>query len=207
MSISAYKDKIINTKIIKRDSETVVVLYPGFEYSLSAPLFYYLTKELKEKRIDTLGIDYRYSDDKEYLGFSKEEQEKALYFDSARICEYVSEYIKDYKKVIFVVKSLGSVFLNSQLKNGQISNNVEAVWLTPAIDFNEFQAFKNKNLVIYGTEDPFYLKYKDVLIKDWVEVVEIEKGKHCFEVDGDLEKSINNNFLVIQKVLNFIKGE
>lgn len=204
MLITAYKDKIINTKIIKRDSETLVVLYPGFEYSLNAPLFYYLTKELKEKEIDILGVDYRYSEDREYLKFSKEEQEKALYFDSDKISESLSEYIKSYKRVIFVVKSLGSVFLNNQLKTGQIPSNVESVWLTPAIDFNEFNNLTNKNLVIYGTKDPFYLKYKDVKLNNAIENFEIPDGKHCFEVDGNLESSINNNYLVIKKVLDFI---
>lgn len=204
MSISAYKEKIINTKFIKRESDTLVVLYPGFEYSLNAPLFYYLTKELREKGIDTLGIDYRYSEDKEYLKFPKEEQEKALYFDSDKISEFISEQIKTYKRVIFVVKSLGSVFLNSQLKTGQISSSVEAIWLTPAIDFNEFNNLTNKNLVIYGTKDPFYLKYEDVTLDESIEILEIPNGKHCFEVDRDLEASINNNFLVIKRVLEFI---
>jgi len=206
MSINAYKGKIINTKFIKRESDTLVVLYPGFEYSLNAPLFYYLTKELKEKGIDTLGIDYRYSEDKEYLKFPKEEQEKALYFDSDKISEFIAEQIKTYKRVIFVVKSLGSVFLNSQLKTGEISSSVEAIWLTPAIDFNEFNNLTNKNLVIHGTKDPFYLKYKDVKLDESIEIFEIPNGKHCFEVDGNLESSINNNFLVIKRVLEFINN-
>lgn len=206
MSIEGYKGKIINTKFIKRYSDTLVVLYPGFEYSLNAPLFYYLTKELKEKGIDTLGIDYRYSEDKEYLKLPKEEQEKALYFDSKNISTFVSEQIKTYKRVIFVVKSLGSVFLNSQLKTGQIPNSVESIWLTPAIDFNEFNNLTNRNLVIYGTSDPFYIKYKDITLDEKIEVLEIEKGKHCFEVDGNLEASINNNYLVIKKVLEFINN-
>jgi len=145
MSILAYKDRTISTKFIKRDSNTLIVLYPGFEYSLNAPLFYYLIKELKGENFDILGIDYRYSEDPEYLKFPKEEQEKALYFDSHKISQYISENRKAYKRVIFIGKSLGTVFLLNQLKTGQIPRDSEVIWLTPAIDFNEFNNIENRN--------------------------------------------------------------
>lgn len=206
MSILAYKERTINTKFIKRDSDTLIVLYPGFEYSLNAPLFYYLIKELKSSSFDILGIDYRYSEDSEYLKFPKEEQEKALYFDSHKISQYISENTRAYKRVVFIGKSLGTVFLLNQLKTGQIPRDSEIIWLTPAIDFNEFNYLENRNLLIYGILDPFYLKYKNVSIKNSIEKIEITKGKHCYEVDGDLESSINNNYLVIETIKKFIKN-
>ena len=211
MKIIGYDKKEINTITAINNSDTIAVLYPGRGYFLNAAVFDYLGYLLTDMKIDILGIDTRYSENYEISNLPLDKQKEWFYYDSAAIGNEIKNELEKYKRKIFIGKSLGTAHIKKNISDGIISDDSLIVWLTPAFDISDFYEYvktlKHKSLIIYGTKDPFYSEKSvgKIINTDNINILEIPDAGHSFEVDGNVDQSIENVKIVINAIRDFIK--
>lgn len=209
MNIIDYKGNQIKTIKESNNNTSLVIFYPGYRYTLNAPVFFYLQELFMQKGFDILGIDYRYHENADFLSTTDEEKQTWFRYDCNAIGKAIKNYSEGYKRIIYVGKSLGTIVLLNQLKDGLIQEKAEIILLTPATDAHEIyltiQKIQNRILIVYGNADKYYNKMyidllkgrKDVFIKV------IEKAGHVFEEAGNIKQSIFNLEEVISTICDF----
>lgn len=208
MNIMGYQDHPISVRPSLQHGKRVGVVYPGFGYNLSCPVFFYLFQILEMLDMDSYGVDLRYAETMK--GISQEEGKKWLDYDSQAIGNHVKEWISAYKEAIFIGKSLGTYHIKNQIQQGVIRKTDRLVWLTPADDIRTFYAYAQKlphrSLLIYGTADPRFSTKDAGTIKstNLMDVLELLDCGHSFEVQGSIEQSIENVKIVIQRIRSFL---
>ncbi|MCR4422616.1 MAG: hypothetical protein NUV32_09120 [Exilispira sp.] len=201
-------------KIIKeiKNNSQLAILYPGYRYTLDAPIFFYLQELLAKSNFDIIGFDYRYSENEYFLNSTDEEKKAWFQYDCNAIGRVVNDFSKTYRRLLYIGKSLGTTVLMNQLKNNLIQENSEIIYLTPGAEAQEIyltiQKSKNRTLIIYGTADKFYNKTYIDYIKDKTNVHfnEIKNAGHVFEEEGNIRQSILNIADVIDSIYEFIKN-
>ncbi len=208
MNIKGYKDHPISVRPSLDHKEKLCIVYPGFGYTLTCPIFFYFFPMLEMLKIDSYGIDLRYAESMK--GVSQEEGKKWVHADSQIIGDHVKEWIAPYKEAVFIGKSLGTHHMKNQIQQGVIRESDRLVWLTPADPIKSFYAYAqqlpNQSLLIYGTADPRFSSEDAGTIKsvDHLEVMELPDCGHSFEVRGNLEQSIENVKIVIKRIQSFL---
>ncbi|HYE11794.1 MAG TPA: alpha/beta hydrolase [Patescibacteria group bacterium] len=213
MKIIGYDKKEIKTITAFNNNDTIAVLYPGRGYFLNAAVFDYLGYLLTDMKIDILGIDTRYSENSEINILSIDKQKEWFYYDSVAIGNEIKHELEKYKRKIFIGKSLGTAHIRKNISDGIITEDSLLVWLTPAFEISDFYEYlktlKHKSLIIYGTKDPFYSEkcIGKITNTDNITVLEIPETGHSFEVDGNVDQSIENIKVVINAIRDFIKED
>jgi len=208
MTIMGYQDHPISVRTSLDHKEKLCIVYPGFGYTLTCPIFFYLFPMLEMLKIDSYGIDLRYAESMK--GVSQEEGKKWLNTDSQIIGDHVKEWVEPYKEAMFIGKSLGTYHMKNQIQQGVIRETDRLVWLTPADGIKSFYAYArqlpNRSLLIYGTADPRFSPEDagTIISANRLEVMELPACGHSFEVRGNLEQSIENVKIVIQRIRAFL---
>lgn len=212
MNITGYKGNIIKVNHRLKGNSQLAVFYPGYGYTLDAPVFFYLKELFASKGFDILGIDYRYNENEAFL--NADDQEKDLWFehDCSAIGKEVNNFSQAYARIAYVGKSLGTTMLMNQLRESLIPERAEVIYLTPGVNAGEIyktiQRTHNRTLAIYGNADKYYNKADLELIRSRKDtfIKEINNAGHIFETEGNLAKSILNLVEVIGSVDNFIEA-
>ena len=210
MNIIDYKGNQIRTISELNKNSQLVVFYPGYGYTLNAPVFFYLQELFSKKSFDILGIDYRYNENTGFLNATDEERDIWFEYDCNAIGKEVYSFSQAYSRVIYVGKSLGTTMLMNQLKSSLIQEKAEIIFLTPGTytheTYSTIQKTKNRALIVYGNADKHYKKADIQLIKDRRDtfIKEIENAGHVFEQEGNLKQSILNLTQVIAAIDDFI---
>lgn len=210
MNIIDYKGDQIKTITELNNDNRLVIFYPGYRYTLNAPVFFYLQELFVQKGFDILGIDYRYYENADFLSTTDEEKDIWFRYDCKAIGKAINNFSEGYERIIYVGKSLGTTVLNNQLKDGLIRGKAEIILLTPGTEVHEIyltvQRIQNRTLIIYGNADKYYNKMHIDLIKDRKDtfIKEIEKAGHVFEEEGNIKQSILNLAEVINTICDFI---
>ncbi len=210
MYISDYKGNLIRVEAERRNSNQLVIFYPGYAYTLKAPVFFYLQELFAQKGFDILGIDYRYNENAEFLNAPEEEKDFWFANDCIAIGKEVKKFSKAYNKIIYVGKSLGTTVLMHQLKSGLIREKAELVFLTPgthAADiYTTINRISNKTLIVCGTADKHHKKEDLELVKNRRDafIREIVRAGHVFEEEGNIRQSIINLTEVLEAIDGFI---
>lgn len=205
-----YRKKPISIYETKSDSANVAIFYPGFGYSLKAPIFCYLIEFFESSGFNILGIDYRYDENSDFMALSDQAQDTWFEYDSGVIGQYVLDRIDKYKKVIYIGKSLGTTMLMKQAQKGLVFTEATLIWLTPGAYVHDIYStileIPNKSLVVYGTADRYYKSEEVERLKDQskVQIKELPNAEHSFEVKGNIEKSIMNLVEVVKAVEGFV---
>lgn len=96
MNIMGYQDHPISVRPSLQHGKRIGVVYPGFGYNLSCPVFFYLFQMLEMLEMDSYGVDLRYAETMK--GISQEEGKKWLDHDSQAIGQHVKEGFRPTKK-------------------------------------------------------------------------------------------------------------
>lgn len=211
MNLIDYKGNQISTISRLNNNSQLVVFYPGYGYTLDAPVFFYLQEFFAQKDFDILGIDYRYNENNDFLNSTDEEKDKWFQYDCNVIGKEVNSFSKTYNRIVYVGKSFGTAMLMNQLKNNLIQKKAEIIYLTPVTYghgiYLTIQETRNRTLIVYGNADKYYNKNEIALIKDRKDTFlkEIKNAGHVFEEVGSIKQSILNLIEVINSIDSFIK--
>ncbi len=212
MKINGYKNSEIEIYYPDQKNNHLVILYPGYGYSLTCPIFFYIINFFPSFGYDILGIDYRYNENKQFISCSDEDKDNWVINDIDKIAEKVNEIASKYQKTTIIAKSLGTWFLLEQLKRETINKCSNYIWLTPGKKPDEIYDWLKdsveKSLVIYGECDKNNKmeKVKKAKENKLVKIKKIKKAGHAFEEEGSVSRSITNNALVIKEILKYLRN-
>lgn len=210
MYITDYRGNQVKVDIELRSSNKLAVLYPGYAYTLKAPVFFYLRELLSQEGFDILGIDYRYNENTEFLNAAEEEKDFWFANDCIAIGKAVKKFSRAYDRIVYVGKSLGTTVLMHQLKSDLIREKSELVFLTPgaysAEIYTTINRINNKTLIVYGAADKHHKKEDLELVKKRKDIFirEIAKAGHVFEEEGNIRQSVMNLTEVLEAIGGFI---
>jgi pimeloyl-ACP methyl ester carboxylesterase len=185
----------------KEPSADSAVLFPGLSYPAEGPMNFYLKLLFLQSGWDWWNIDYRYNEDRAYLGMNPREQ--AEYFDAEQelIGDYLAEHL-DSRRLVLIGKSLGTIALDRLSLHDRLRHAAQVtgfVILTPTGILpgllSRLAERNDRVLLAIGERDRFY----DAGVVDKarrmpnLRTLVIPDAGHIFEdVGGDIEKSIEN---------------
>ena len=188
-----------------RPTDKIAIVFPGLGYTCQMPLLYYGTKVLLEKGYDVLWVEYNYNRD-EYRYKSDDKKLEWQRFD-AEAAFKAAMANKNYKKVLLMGKSLGTVAL-AHLASSHRDVVGKVIWLTPLLGHDDVYAKIKENakdqLFIIGTRDPFFQKDRiDEIRNLGGKFTVVKDGDHSLEVEKDIGRSQEALRKVIGEVENF----
>ncbi|AHF06000.1 alpha/beta hydrolase [Desulfitobacterium metallireducens] len=173
----------LDNKWIEQNSNILSVILPGENYTNEKPLMYYSRKIALELGLDVLSVDYGFQ-------ISHEDFEANTGID---IIVKESEQIlkeclnKNYKKIIFIGKSLGTI-IQSKLSKEFVDYKQVHAYLTPVDE--TFRTMMNYPcLIITGTEDSKMNNLTMSALKNSknIELVKVDGGNHRLECSDSLK--------------------
>lgn len=188
----------------------LAVFYPGLNYTVLAPLFFYLARLLEPAGWDVIAVDYRYNEDPEFAAAPDDEKDRWFAADSVAVGRWVAGRAAGYGRVAYLGKSLGTEMLLNQVRAGLVVPSADLVWLTPgskaAEIFSLVPTLGHRSLVAYGTADKHFLRAQAGRPAGHprVTLVEIANAGHNFEVAGDLRRSVTAIADVVEAVGSFL---
>lgn len=181
-------------------ANSVVILFPGSDYSCDKPLLHYARKATLLSGCDVLSIEYGYiRANKEPCDDFMERIIKESY-ETVQLC-----LANSYVNIYFISKSLGTIVageISDLIKYRKINN----LFLTPTKETIKYIMKSNCSIVI-GTNDRFFSsKDIDTITNSYVDMHIIEGAVHSLEVD-DYIKSIQILSDVTKICANFVKHD
>ncbi|MCM1989557.1 hypothetical protein [Oceanirhabdus seepicola] len=182
------------------NTETLVVIYPGGNYSCDKPILHYIRKAALLKGHDVLCINYGAA----LVGRDLSEETMIAAEEALKAINKCREERK-YNKIYFVGKSIGTVVSGRVI---DIIDDIEIkyIFLTPIKDtipfINNYGGY-----VITGSKDKLFGKEYIQLIEENenIHLEVIENAGHSLEVD-DLEETLDMHKYVV-KICNNYFGE
>jgi alpha/beta superfamily hydrolase len=117
---------------------------------------------------------------------------------------------KDYKRIIIVCKSIGTIAGIEILMAIDRLNHAEIIWLTPLCQneeiVNSLHTITNRSLIVIGTDDSCFVErnVEKLQKKANYDVIEIPEADHSLEIKGDTIKSVQLMKDILKKVQEFI---
>ncbi|OMF21476.1 hypothetical protein BK133_28340 [Paenibacillus sp. FSL H8-0548] len=173
----------ITCKHVKNNNSSVVVFFPGQNYSCELPLLYYTSKSAYDAGHDLLLLEYGYQSARKTFEESKVD-------NLIQECyKTINQIINNYENVVFVSKSLGT-YIAGKTAELFTTRSVRHLFLTPirsAIPLIE----KHGGLVVCGTKDQVFHENDIEQIEGFSNtvVLRIKDANHALEVD-DLCQSL-----------------
>ena len=207
--VTGYKNQTVPNMYIDFGSDQLAIFLPGIGYTNDSPILHYTGSYLLQKEINILRVDYRYSDSDEFLNSTKGEQAHWIIEDVKPAVEAVLSE-KDFKKIILIGKSMGTIALGEILSSITKLKDAEVIWLTPLINHDELVAqilkINNRSLLIMGTEDHAYKadQLEKILEKKNVDSLIIEGLNHSLEIENQIIESIHASQKILLKIMSFV---
>ncbi|OAB36717.1 hypothetical protein PMSD_10355 [Paenibacillus macquariensis subsp. defensor] len=161
---------------ISNDSSSLVVVFPGKNYSCELPLLYYASQSAIEHNHDVLQLEYGYQSARVELEF------EALSVLVDECTQAIIQIMASYDNLIFVSKSLGTI-VAGQVAEAIADKGIRHVYLTPLDDTVPYIQHAS-GIVVYGTHDRVFSKQSIQAIEGFnnIEIHAIEDGTHALEV-------------------------
>ena len=180
-------------------SESIVILFPGGDYSCDKPLLHYARKATLLSGCDVLSLEYGYFKTNNSFKGELFEQTLKEAKEAAELC-----LSNGYKNIYFISKSLGTVIA------GEISkyigyDKINNLFLTPIPSTIPY-IVDSKCAVVVGSKDKFFSKEEIDKVKKYpqVELRIIEGAAHSLEIDEDYMKSLEILIIVTKLCEDFI---
>ena len=192
---SKWSDRVLND-YFTTDSDTLVVMLPGYGYTVEGPLFYYLTGMCIELKFDVIQVNYGFQVARCDIDYSN---------DVDTVLKEIKTFLagmKTYSKVIIIGKSMGTGFIDdlSDLYQEPLSVHLTPTDLTLTEELNE------RMFVIYGSADSMLSEAsKNKLAKKCKRLI-ISNGDHSLEV-GHVHTDLDNMKQIMKSVRSFVSGE
>jgi predicted alpha/beta-hydrolase family hydrolase len=165
-------------------ANSIVVLFPGSDYSCDKPILHYARKATLLSGCDVLSLEYGYFRSNEAPSPDFKDRIVKESYEAVKLC-----LSNSYENIYFISKSLGTVVAGevSKLMGYENKNNL---FLTPTKDTIKHILISNCGIVV-GTKDKFFTKDDIEAVRGpLVSVHIIEDAVHSLEVDDDYRKSI-----------------
>lgn len=182
-------------------SNTLYIIYPGYNYGYNHPLNFYLTQLLAENNQDYIFYDFCWKK----LHESEPIMENYMMVIEEEIKISLQHKLLDaYDNYIIIGKSLGTT-ANEVIKSiKEIDNKVlKYIWLTPFRNTNNLTKINlDKDYIYVGTEDSFYDESIYGEIESKTNIRKIEHTDHVFNIKNDVLGSImklNNVLSILQR--------
>ena len=172
------KQKLFN---IEKGNSKLVVLFPGKNFSCDKPCLHYAATTAFQSGYDVLVLEYGYQAARTDLDI----KDLTKIIDESEAC--ISQIVHEYKQLIFISKSLGTIVAGEVEKRLNLSLK-QHIYLTPLQDTIPYINSSN-SIVVYGTNDPLFNKELAEKIKDKT-IIEYPNANHSLETN-DVEESIN----------------
>ncbi|MEK4231379.1 alpha/beta family hydrolase [Solibacillus sp. FSL H8-0538] len=178
--------KKIKYTYIENNSKTICFMLSGSNYLYDKPLMYYSKMEMLQNNFDVVQVHYSY----EPTLFEKDVE----YFRNV-IIEEVDSVIeevlatREYKEIIFLGKSLGTIPISFKYANNNTSQNTKLVLFTPLLKidglYENIMRSSNEILMIIGTNDGHYEpnKIREIQMKPNFTLIEIARANHSLDVE------------------------
>ncbi|WMJ81651.1 alpha/beta hydrolase [Clostridium sp. MB40-C1] len=168
---------------IEQNSDTLVIILPGEGYSNAKPIMYYTQKIASEIGLDVLCIDYGFQIS--HKGFDINTEFDIVAKESEQVLKKCLS--KNYKKIIFIGKSLGTIIQN-ELSKELVNYEQVHIYLTP-VDKTFENITNHLCLVITGTADNKINSFNMLKIEKMknIELVKIDGGNHRLECSDTLK--------------------
>lgn len=140
------ENKIIRGLTMKKEKKKLVVLFPGWNYSVDCPLLYYSDFYFETEGYDKLLIDY--GDVLKNDQLTVEQRIEAIKENTLNKIQ--DNCSSNYEDIIFVSKSIGTVIAGWVQE--QLQMEIRQIFLTPLMETLPYMHSKNC-IVIAGTND------------------------------------------------------
>jgi predicted alpha/beta-hydrolase family hydrolase len=185
-TISTRGNKEIKYTHIHNKSQVICFMFSGAGYTYDKPLLYYSTMMMLENHVEVVHIHYAYS--QKELDLPEEKLADLMVEDANSVVTNVTAH-REYKKVIFLGKSLGTIPIISAFAKDHRFLNSKMIILTPLLQHPLYckrllESLKS-TLIIIGSKDQHYIpeKVSQFAAKDNFTVKEIPEGNHSLEID------------------------
>lgn len=181
------------------NSDTLVVIYPGGNYSCERPLLHYIRKAALLRSYDVLCMNYGDA----FIGLKfGEELFDRLTSETKKAFDFCINDRK-YKKIYFIGKSIGTVICG---RIRSLECEVEYIFLTPIKETINY-INKHNGLIITGTKDKLFTNDYIKQISNDVnnQVMILEGANHSLELDADVLDTIRLHEKIVNRCDNFIK--
>lgn len=171
----------------KNNSNSLVVLFPGVNYSCEKPLLHYARKAAVIEGYDVLCVRYGYKLSKNDIGKEIIKTVSAEVFQAIKNC-----HNEKYNNLYFISKSIGGeVAGNIADKMGY--HNVKSLYLTPTPSTVQ-HIIKTDSYAIVGTKDKIFPEENIQFVKPYknVKLTLIDNAQHSLEIDNNIEESIKS---------------
>jgi predicted alpha/beta-hydrolase family hydrolase len=209
IKVEGYKGEVVSNLFFNSNSESLAILFPGIGYNNDMPLLYYPTELMSQKNIDILRVDYRYNDNEKFRNTTYEEKKEWIRADAIASVENILKK-KEFKKIIIVCKSIGTIAGIEILSAIDRLQHAEIIWLTPLCQneeiVNSLYTITNRSLIVIGTGDQCFVKQNvdKLQEKENYDVMEIPDADHSLEIKGDTIKSVQLMKDILKRMQEFI---
>ncbi|WP_143316098.1 alpha/beta hydrolase [Clostridium sp. HBUAS56017] len=149
IKVSSYYGGDFQNVFVDQESNILVIMFPGSGYINAKPLLYYSNKIALELGFDTLCLNYGFQVFNKDFNLDNDKEIEILVQESEKIIRNCLN--KEYKELIFIGKSLGTIVQSKLSKRFKEYKQVH-VYLTP-VDKTLKNSIKHSCLAISGTKD------------------------------------------------------
>lgn len=198
LSFPSYWGREVRHKYLSNTSSSLVVVFPGKNYSCDLPLLYYAGRCAVEAGHDALLLEYGYQSARTDLDIDK----LKLIIQECLVA--VQQMATQYSNIIFVSKSLGTAIAGEVAKIIGY-DRIQHVYLTP-LESTVAHIQNSKGIVIYGTNDSLFNDHyvRSIEHVEDMKVYPIANANHSLELDNTKE-SIAIMSKIIEKYTNFFE--
>lgn len=171
-------------------SATLVVLFPGKNYSCELPLLYYAQQSATEHQYDVLALEYGYQRARTEL--REDEVDQVI-----EECLSAINHVKSkYNQFIFISKSLGNL-IAGEVSKRLTGHTVKHLYLTP-IDKSIPYIKESTGYVIYGTNDGEFNheSIREIQGLQHIHAYPVLEASHSLEVD-----TVAHSLLVMREIV------
>lgn len=175
----------------------LVVLFPGKNYPCELPLLYYAGSAALKSGYDLLSLEYGYQAAR--TSFEISDLHKVIEESE----ESINQIIHNYKQIIFISKSLGTVVAGEINKN--LKKTIKHIYLTPLKDTLPF-INSTDSIVIYGGKDEVFSKEmaEQIELTDTRKKIEIANANHGLETNN-IEENLSILRLLVNTYMEFLR--
>lgn len=186
----------VRLRHIKQGSGTLVVFFPGLNYSCELPVLYYAVQSATSQGMDALILEYGFQSARVAL----EREQRSILEDE--VLQMVRRWSEGYERLIFVSKSLGTLLAGYTA--GHLANQpIRHLYLTP-LDSTLTYMQHSTGVVIYGAKDSLFSEESRAKLASFPEwkVHKIPDAGHGLETT-DPRKSAELMSALIEEYIRF----
>ena len=138
----------VRLRHITQGSNTLVVFFPGQNYSCELPVLYYAVQSATSQGMDALILEYGFQSARVAL----EREQRSILEDE--VLQMIGRWSEEYERLIFVSKSLGTLLAGYTARH-LTSHHIRHLYLTP-LDSTLTYMQHSSGMVIYGAKDSLF---------------------------------------------------